>query len=83
MKIQELLCYVIIVGLFIFFVSEHKRDEPKIKVLHELENVAVPDEYRKIIGYDSVQMFFLGKWEANFCYPNEWVLNKFKPDTIK
>jgi hypothetical protein len=23
-------------------------------------------------------VYFQGKWEANFCYPNEWERNKFK-----
>lgn len=84
MKIQELLCYVILIGLLIFFIGERKKDEPKINVLHEAENVAVPEDYRKIIGYDSVEIIFTGgKWWVNFCYPNEWVLNKFKFDTTK
>lgn len=84
MKIKELLCYVFLMGLLVFLIGEKKKEEPKINTLHELQNIPVPEYYRKIIGYDSLQMiYFLGKWEVNFCYPNEWVLNKFKLDTIK
>lgn len=84
MKFQELLCYIILIGLLIFFIGERKKDEPKINVLHEAENIAVPEDYRKIIGYDSVEaVFFMGKWEVNFCYPNQWEFEKFKLDTTK
>lgn len=55
--------------------------EKKQHVLHEMENVAVPEEYRKIIGKDSMQIFFATiskKWLVNFCYPNKWGLGNVK-----
>lgn len=48
---------------------------------NEHQCVALDDFYRKVTGYDSVQLiYFLGKWEANFCYPNkyQWNYKKFR-----
>lgn len=53
------------------------------RALKEAENVAMPEYYRHITGYDSVEViFFMGKWKVNFCYPNEWERNKYKFDSI-
>lgn len=41
--------------------------------LFEYEKLAVPEYYRAIIGYDSVQLtteLWTKRWVANFCYPN-------------
>lgn len=76
---------LISVGLFVSimfwwqldtFFNKNKRP---VYVLHEVEKVAVPDFYRKILGYDSLEMIYsLNKWNVNFCYPNEWEYGKFK-----
>lgn len=44
-------------------------------------HVAVPEEFRKIIGYDSMQFIFnndTDKIRVNFCYPNKWERYKWK-----
>lgn len=41
--------------------------------LHEFEKVAVPEYYRAVIGYDSLQVtWFMNKREVNFCNPNKY-----------
>lgn len=47
-------------------------------------NIPMPEEFRKLTGYDSIQVISLGKdtLYANFCYPNEWEFFKFKKDTV-
>lgn len=63
-------------------------------VLYEGQNVAMPEFYRKITGYDSIQLVFGGRgkyneekkdfdvtWDSmfvHFCYPNQWEFEKFK-----
>jgi hypothetical protein len=60
--------------------------------------IAMPDNFRKVTGYDSIQLVFGGRskyneakkdydvtWDslyANFCYPNKWEFEKFKKDTV-
>lgn len=60
--------------------------------------ISMPDYYRKVTGYDSIQLVYGGRGRynykkqtfdvtrdslfANFCYPNKWQFNKFKTDTI-
>lgn len=62
------------------------------------QTIAMPDYYRKITGYDSIQLVFGGRgnydeakqdydvtWDslyANFCYPNKWQFEKFEKDTV-
>lgn len=60
--------------------------------------ISMPSFYRKITGYDSIQLIYGGRAKyntkkqtfdvtrdslfANFCYPNKWQFNKFETDTI-
>lgn len=41
--------------------------------LHQGETLSLDSTQMMITGYDSVQVvFFMGRWEVNFCYPNKW-----------
>jgi hypothetical protein len=48
------------------------------------KKIPMPEEFRKLTGYDSIQLISFGKdtLYANFCYPNEWAYFKFKKDTV-
>lgn len=82
---QFYLAVAIVVSVFIAgYVSYLQRQHRPNYVLHEVEKVAVSDFYRKIIGYDSLEMIYsLNKWNVNFCYPNEWGFEKFKNKKVK
>lgn len=79
MKYVLIFCIgVIMVWLWVSIYRSENNHRPNY-VLHEVEKVAVPDFYRKIIGYDSLEMIYsLNKWNVNFCYPNKWEFEKFK-----
>lgn len=54
-------------------------------LLHEGQKIAMPKYYRRITGYDSIQIVHYRKgsslgngWEGHFCNPNEWEFEKFK-----
>jgi len=81
--------------LFIFIVGCKSGNAPMV-----LDNnmIAMPEYYRRIIGYDSIQLVYGAHskyneskqdfdvtWDslyANFCYQNEWEFEKFKKDTV-
>ena len=48
------------------------------------KKIPMPEELRKLTGYDSIQLISFGKdtLYANFCYPNEWAYFKYKKDTV-
>lgn len=59
------------------------RDEPdddlSMRVWSMATHIPIDDYYRKVIGYDSIQLFIRdGKLEANFCYPNKWANDRDK-----
>ena len=69
--------------LFIYGCGEMYKQEEG--VLYDNQMVAMPEGYRKLTGYDSIQVLYykpgspLGDgWEGHFCYPNEWEFEKFK-----
>ena len=60
--------------------------------------IPMPDYYKRVTGFDSIQLVMGGRgkyneakqdydvtWDslyANFCYPNKWEFDKFKKDTV-
>ena len=58
-------------------------------ILYEAERAPLDAYWRRITGYDSVQVYYglsdkgyADKVTVNFCYPNEWDREKFKIDTV-
>lgn len=61
---------------------------PKERILYEGRKVAMPKEYRRMTGYDSIQVVYYrpgsmlsNGWEGHFCYPNELEFEKWKYDS--
>lgn len=83
----------VILGI-VFFVLVIKKPYDNIDNTHS----PMPEYFRKVTGYDSIQLVYGGRatynenkhrydvtWDslfANFCYPNKWEFEKFKKDTI-
>lgn len=69
---------LLMLGLVIFSCKENGYE---MGVLYEGQCIAIPDYYRRLFGYDSVQFIdFMGKREANFCYPNKF--RDYQRDTL-
>ena len=75
-----LVCIAIYIGYKLCTtVPEHKRI-PFGPIVYPLQCMPMPDQYRSITGYDSVQyLYFMDKLELNFCHPNKL---KQRADTI-
>lgn len=54
MKIQELLCYVILIGLFVYFIGEKKKDEVNSEYVRGFFNaMAIISERGMVKGVDN------------------------------
>lgn len=87
--------HLVILLLCAFLYECSYKEEPAIK---DNTKIAMPHYFRKVTGYDSIQLIFGGRsryneakknydvtWDslcAEFCYPNKYQFEKFKKDTV-
>lgn len=58
-------------------------EKQHLDVLMGERPIGLSDFYKRITGYDSVQLInFQGQLEVNFCYPNKWEFEKWKIDSF-
>lgn len=97
-KLMPLYLGVIIIVSIIVIGYNHDLQKQTVhrpnNVLHEGDKIAMPEFYRRITGFDSIQLVAGGRgkyneekkdfdvtWDSlfvHFCYPNEWEFEKFK-----